>query len=478
MKLNEIICDLPVKELIGDGDISVDYLSCRAEKIKQGTMFFCIRGYTIDGHVFAEKALADGAVALVVERQLNLTSPVTQIVVENVRAFMALAAKNFFDSASDKLKIIGVTGTNGKTSTTYILNAVLKQKGYKTGVIGTNGVFIDNIHFLTQLTTPDPIELHEWFYKMYLSNVDYVIMEASAHAIALDKLEGINFEVGVFTNFGQDHLDFFEDLKAYGEAKKRFFSPKYIKIAIVNADDKLGVELIAENKVPTLTYGIENPSDIFAIDIKEDEQGISYTVNLCEEVGQVSYALKGRFNVYNTLCASAVARALGINLTEITQGISNVTHIDGRNEVFTLKNGCRAVVDFAHTPEGFKNVLNYLKSTTQGKLLCVFGCGGERDKFKRPLIAKEVSRFCDYAVVTNDNPRYENPQSIIRDILDGMTIKYDVIEDRQTAIMLALNMASAFDTVAILGKGAERYQEISGRKYPFSDVEIVKKYID
>ncbi len=479
MKLSELICDLPVLKVVGnDEDIDINYLSCRTDRIKTNTMYFCLKGSNIDGHFFASKVVEDGAVALVVERILDLDKNVVQLLVEDSRAFMALAAKNYYRSACDNLKIIGVTGTNGKTSTTHILKSIFNVAGYKTGVIGTNGVWIGEARYPAQLTTPDPIELHEWFYKMFVNGVEYVVMEASAHAIVLNKLDGVNFEVSVLTNFGQDHLDYFLDMQSYAAAKKKLFTKKYTKIAIVNGDDDLGIEISRENKVPVLTFGLNNPCDIFAIDVAEHKDGVTYTLNLCDEVQTVSYRLQGKFNVYNTLCASAVARVLGIKIAQITQGINAVKCIEGRNEVYLLKNGCKAVVDFAHTPEGFDNILSYLRSVTEGKLICVFGCGGDRDKLKRPLIASKVSRWCDYAIITNDNPRYENPQNIFKDIIVGIKIKYDIVEDRKTAILQAINTAQSFDTVAILGKGAEQFQEYKGRRYAFCDAEIVKRFTE
>lgn len=475
MRLCELIADLPVVAIHGDAEKNVNYLSCRADNIKNNTMFFCLRGKNIDGHIFAQKVALEGAGVIVVEKKLMLSAEVTQVVVRDVRLFMSLCAKNFYGSPSDKLKIIGITGTNGKTTTTYILKSIFESCGYSVGVIGTNGVVIDKKRYANQLTTPDPIELYEWLYKMYLNGIEYVLMEVSAHAIFFNKIEGITFEVGVFTNFSRDHLDFFKDMEEYGEVKMRFFNRKYCKVGVVNGDDILGEKIMQQSKLPIVTYGICSPTDIFAIDEKVDLDGISYTINLCDEVARVEYSLKGRFNVYNTLCASAVARILGINIGQIAQGISSIDYIEGRSEIYYLKNGCRVVVDFAHTPEGFANILSYLKTTTTGKLVCVFGCGGNRDKFKRPLIGVEVSKYCDFAFITNDNPRYENPQSIIKDILYGISIPYEVIESREIAILQAIDYAKETDTIAILGKGAEKFQEQNGRRYPFSDVDVVKK---
>jgi UDP-N-acetylmuramoyl-L-alanyl-D-glutamate--2,6-diaminopimelate ligase len=448
-------------EVYGSDEVEITSLSCSSTDVKKGTLFFCLVGGQADGHDFAPKAVYDGAVALVVEKKLETTA-VTQVVVEDSRAVMALVAKRFYGNAADKLKLIAVVGTNGKTSTTYLINSIFRQAGRSSAVIGTNGLIVDDEKTPLNLTTPDPIELHSIFQRLYEKGVKYVVMELSAHALALRKNEGIKFDVTVFTNFSQDHLDFFENMAEYAAAKMKVFQEKYTKVAVVNADDELGRSIAKLSKVP--------------IDYKEDKDGMDFIINLYDEIEHVHFNLHGKFNLYNILAAATTARVFGIKLPTITQGIKNIKRIDGRNETFYIGD-VKTVIDFAHTPDSIKNILMHLKNSGSGKLIVVFGCGGDRDRFKRPLMAQAVSRFADYAIVTNDNPRTENPNSIVQDILPGLNCLYEVELNRRYAIEKAILIAKPGDTVAILGKGAETYQEIAGKKIPYSDFDVINKLI-
>lgn len=473
MHLSEVLQGL-CYEIVGNPDIEVSSLACSTTEVKSGCMFFCIKGTQVDGHDLFRKAVGDGATVLVVERRLN--TAVTQVIVEDVRATMACAAKQFYDNVADKLKIVCVVGTNGKTSTTYLLDAIFNKAGYNTAVIGSNGVFINGRHHDSQLTTPDPINLHRWLYQAYLNKVHFVFMELSAHAIALRKNYGIKAEIIAFTNFTQDHLDFFGTMDKYRSTKKSVFCQHFTKAAVVNTDDSLGQEILAEGQLPTISYGIGS-GDVRADEVQCSDSGISYLLTLYDNKAYVKYSLCGKFNVYNTLCATAVARVFGVDIDTIVSGIAEVHDIDGRNQTVMRDDGVRIVVDFAHTPDGIDNILSYLKSITHGNLLVVFGCGGNRDKFKRPLMAQAVSRWAEFAIVTNDNPRFESPQSIAEEVTCALTCPYKVVLNRSQATQTALSVAKAGDTVAILGKGAECYQEIKGRKYPYSDMDVVMRLI-
>ncbi len=460
-------------ELIGSGNPEILSLSCDTSTVTQGSLFFCIKGAKYDGHDFYSKAIGDGAVAIVCEHLLETQA--LQILVKDVRSAMALAAKNFYDNCADKLKIISVVGTNGKTSTSYILESILTKAGYNTAVIGTNGIFFNAQRRSTGLTTPDPIQLHYWFRQMYLNNVDVVVMEVSAHAIALHKMDGIHSDIAIFTNFSQDHLDFFRTMEAYAAAKKSFFTEKYVKNIVTNVDDALGRE-IAQMR-PSVTYSVEGNADVVAKDIKLCKDSSVYQVEIKGQNAVINTRLAGKFNVYNTLAAATCAFVMGIDIDTVVNAIGEVDSVSGRNETIVRSDGARIVVDFAHTPDGIRNILSFLKETTEGKLIVVFGCGGNRDKFKRPLMAETVSQFADFAVLTNDNPRYEDPKLIARDVVESLTCKYKVILNRSQATEYALSAATGADTVAILGKGAEEYQEIRGRKFPYSDVDIVRKFL-
>ncbi len=457
---------------IGTGNPEIVSLACDTSQVKKGCLFFCIKGAKHDGHDSFRKAIGDGAVAIICEHPLE--TQILQIVVEDVRAVMSIAAKNFYECCADKLKIISIVGTNGKTSTSYVLEAILSKAGYNTAVIGTNGVFFNGQRHSQSLTTPDPIELHAWLWQMYINKVDLVIMEVSAHAIALRKMIGIRSEVAIFTNFSQDHLDFFKTMDNYRKVKRSFFCTEFVKNAVTNADDELGREIAA--LIPSATYGIEH-ADVVATDIQIGKEKSIYKVELFGKTALVTTHLAGLFNVYNTLAAATCAAILGVDVDTIVDAIGEVRCVSGRNETIVRSDGARIVVDFAHTPDGIQNILSFLKRTTEGKLIVVFGCGGNRDKFKRPLMAKTVSDYADFAVLTNDNPRYEDPKLIARDASEALTCKYKIILNRSQATEYALSVATGSDTVAILGKGAEEYQELRGRKFPYSDVEVVRKLL-
>lgn len=475
MRLLQLLNSVSINEIINYADVEVTNLTHLSKNVTNGCMFFCIRGQNFDGNAFAPMAVSNGANVLVCDKALDVNA--VQIIVDDVRIAMALIAKNFYDNAIDKMRLISVVGTNGKTSTSYMIDSILRHAGRSVGLIGTNGAFIKGEHIDTQLTTPDPIEMHRLFSLMYENKVTDIVMEVSAHAIALNKVYGIKADIAVFTNFSQDHLDFFKTMKQYRQVKKSYFSSQFCKLAVINADDDLGQELINTISIPQISYGCNNPSDCFAIDCISNSNSISYIMNLFDEVKCVKYSLSGKFNIYNTLAASVCCRSLGINIDLITQGINKLKQIDGRNISLFNKKGSRIVIDFAHTPDGISNICSYLKQSTQGKLIVVFGCGGNRDKFKRPLMANTVSMYADYAIITNDNPRYEDQQEITDDIIKGINISYEVIFDRAEAIAKAIEYANENDTVAILGKGNEKYQEINGEKFVFDDIEVVRSLI-
>lgn len=460
-------------QTVGKGNPEIASLCCDTSNVKQGCLFFCLKGNKYDGHDFFRKAIGDGAVALVCEHPLETQA--LQIIVEDARAVMCIAAKNFYDNCVDRLKVISIVGTNGKTSTSYILEAILSKAGYKTAVIGTNGIFFNGQRKSSALTTPDPIELHYWFKQMYLNKIEVVIMEVSAHAIALRKMEGIRSNVAIFTNFSQDHLDFFRTMDNYANAKKSFFVTKYVKNVVTNVDDQLGREIAT--MLPSATYSIEGHADVVATNLQIGKQQSSCQMEIFGQTAVATTHLAGKFNVYNTLAAATCASIMGVDVDTIISSVKEVTSVSGRNETIVRSDGARIVVDFAHTPDGIANILSFLKNTTDGKLIVVFGCGGNRDKFKRPLMAEKVSQFADFAVLTNDNPRYEDPKLIAQDVSESLTCKYKVILNRSQATEYALTIATGQDTVAILGKGAEEYQEIRGRKFPYSDVEVVRNLL-
>lgn len=467
--LNGVCC-----KVVGIGNPNITALSCSTTTIEKDCLFFCLKGQKYDGHDFFRKVVGDGAAAIVCEKQLDTKA--LQIIVKDTRAVMSIIAKNFYENCSDKLKIVSVVGTNGKTSTCFILESILHRVGCKTGVIGTNGVYINGRKYECSLTTPDPIELHYWLHQMYLNKVQVVVMEVSAHAIALRKMMGIKSEFAIFTNFSRDHLDYFGTMQRYAAVKESYFDSDNVSNAVVNVDDSLGKN-IAEHFENVVSYSTQQVADSVANNIKCIDRGMIFDVCIFGQQGIVKTHLSGNFNVYNILAAISCAVAMGIDMDTAISAVEDVVLIPGRNETSFRKDGMRVVVDFAHTPDGIENILSYLRESTEGSLIVVFGCGGNRDKFKRPLMAEKVSVYADFAVLTNDNPRFEEPRMIAEDVLSRLNCPHKVILNRSQATEYAFSIAKANDTVAILGKGAETYQEIRGKKIPYCDVDVVKSLL-
>ena len=467
MRLNEL-------GLNTDEEIEITGLATDSSKVKDGYVFFCLVGRENDGHTFAADALSRGAVALVVERRLALDC--VQIEVDDTRSAASLAAAAFYGYPAKRLKPIGITGTNGKTTTTYIIKSIIEAAGRTCGLIGTNAVEFAGVKREPTLTTPDPIDLQSTLADMVAAGVEYVVMEVAAHALALRKVDGIMYEVAAFTNFSRDHLDFFGTMDNYAAAKKAFFTPEHARTAVINIDDAVGREILTETGLHTVTYGVENPSDVFGIDLEMSAEGLSYVMNMLDSVERVKFNLTGRFNMYNTLCAAAVAAALGLPFSAVVNGIRNVKKIDGRfNIINTAK--CSVIIDFAHTDDGIANILRAIREFAPARIITVFGCGGNRDKTKRAVMGKIVSTMSDFCFVTSDNPRYEPPVDIILQIEQGIKeiggSNYRPIVDRKEAIRAALEMANKDDIVLIAGKGAEQYNDVMGRKQPYNDERFV-----
>ena len=450
------------------------------ERIRNG-LFFCLTGGVKDGHEFAEEAIRNGAVVLVVERILKVSVP--QILVEDTREALALYASAFYGNPSENLKIIAITGTNGKTTTAHMLASILHSAGKKVGVIGTLGVRYLGNYLSSELTTPDPVFLHKILAKMWLDGVEYVVMEASAHALYYRKMAGIKFSACIFTNFTQDHLDFFKTMASYKEAKSRLFSSACCPISVINGDDETGRalgEMREENQAKNIYYGLYTPSDAFAIITDENLKGIRCIFNVNDAIARISLSFIGRHNVYNALASVTCAVALGISMEDCVQGINCLRGVDGRLERIGSINGADIFVDFAHTPDGLEKSLSSLKAHASGRLICLFGCGGNRDKGKRPLMGAVAAKKCAFSVLTSDNPRYEDPLDIIADIEKGYrrySSKYVVVPDRTKALEYAIGYLREGDILLVAGKGGERYQEIMGIKYPLYDNDIIEKVI-
>ncbi|MCD8308501.1 MAG: UDP-N-acetylmuramoyl-L-alanyl-D-glutamate--2,6-diaminopimelate ligase [Clostridia bacterium] len=474
MKLNKILTECTGDEY----DVEISGLCTDSSKVNQGDLFFCYEGERFDSHCCAEQAAKSGAAAIVCERKLDC--PLPQVIVKDGRAAVARAARAFYGNADEKLKIVAVTGTNGKTTTTFMLAEIFKANGNSTGIIGTLGIIYGNKHIAPELTTPDPIYLHSVFKDMAESGVEYVFMEVSAHALYFDKIAGITFAAGIFTNCTQDHLDFFSSMKEYSECKKLLFKGGRCKLSVLNSDDALGREISRFAPDPVM-YGLKNPADIFAVDICDGISGISFVINIYDELYDIKLNLPAEHNVYNAMAAAACASEMGVDIGVIAKGLYNLKKVDGRLELAGRYNGGDIFVDFAHTPDGLEKSLQALKKLCKGRLYCLFGCGGNRDKSKRPIMGEVAAKYADFCIITSDNPRFEDPYEIITQIEEGLRPSgksYVTVTDRQTATEYAVKLLKEGDILLVAGKGGENYQEIMGIKHSYNDNTVIKNIIN
>ncbi|MBQ7603149.1 MAG: UDP-N-acetylmuramoyl-L-alanyl-D-glutamate--2,6-diaminopimelate ligase [Clostridia bacterium] len=478
MQLGQILKSLNYATSCDINDINITSLCFDDRQANKGSLFFCLNGQEKDGHNYAQNAVKNGAAALVVEHYVDANVP--QILVQDARTSMALISANFYNNPADKLKIIGVSGTNGKTSTTYIIAQILKTAGYKVGVIGTIGVVVNDKRFPSTMTTPDPTAFHQILAQMVENKVDYVVMEVSAHALALKKMAGIKFEVGVLTNITQDHLDYFKTFSHYANTKLDFISPKYCKSAVVNLDDHLVCTLFEKYQNTNFLcrgFGLNNKQDATCNNFCINADGIKFSMQINGHNLNCSTNLRGKFNLYNIMGAVVACKNVGIADCDICKGVETIQPITGRFDVMPLFNGASVVIDYAHTPDGLQKILTSAREICQGKLISVFGCGGNRDKTKRPIMGKISAQIADYTIITSDNPRYEKPLDIILQVKKGVDDRKNLkcIIDRQEAIQYAVSISKQNDILVVSGKGAEDYLEIKGQKIPYSDYEVIKQ---
>ncbi len=477
MKFEKLLQDLQCEKIEGDTAVEIKGLATDPEAVSKGDLYIAYKGANFDLNEHISKAVENGAVAVVCERWEKVSVPCAQV--KDGRAAVAIIARAFYGYADKKLKLIAVTGTNGKTSTTYLLKSIFDKNGNKTGIIGTLGTAYGDIFISPELTTPDPICLHGVFADMAASGVEYVFMEVSAHALYYDKIRGLHFEAGIFTNCTQDHLDFFKNMSEYEACKLKLFENGRCSRIIVNSDDSTGVKVM--RKYPNcLSYGLENPADSFAVNLSEDINGSSFVMNLSDELYDVRLNLPARYNVYNALAAATCAKALGVDIGVIAEGLAALKSVSGRLERVAKYNGGQVFVDFAHTPDGLEKSLSSLKKLCDGNLYCLFGCGGNRDRGKRPIMGEIAAKIADFVIITSDNPRYEDPYSIIAQIEAGVKNgggKYVAVTDREIAIEYALNLLEDGDILLVAGKGGENYQDIMGIKHSYNDNTVIKKLI-
>lgn len=462
---------------VGNTDVEISGLCADSRKVKKGDLFFCYKGEKFDSHSCAAQVAAAGAAALVCEKKLGC--PLPQIIVPDGRAAVAKAARAFYGEADKKLKLVAVTGTNGKTTTTYMLDSIFRAAGKKCAIIGTLGISYAGRFIAPELTTPDPVYLHSVFRDMADCGVEYVFMEVSAHALYFDKIAGLKFEAGIFTNCTQDHLDFFADMKEYAAAKKKLFEGGRCRFSVLNSDDAAGRE-IARFAPSPVTYGLKNPADVFAVDVEERITGVSFVLNLFDELYEIRLKMPAVHNVYNAMAAATCAKLLGINIGTIAGGLSSLKSVPGRLECAGSFNGAHIFVDFAHTPDGLEKSLQSLKKLCKGRLYCLFGCGGNRDRSKRPLMGAIAAKYADFLIITSDNPRYEDPFDIIREIEEGVKPSgkaYITVTDRETATEYAVHLLKEGDVLLVAGKGGETYQEVMGIKHSYNDNTVIKNII-
>ncbi len=489
MRLEELAAEVPGARIVGDASVEVADLAYDSRKVGPGTLFFCVPGEKVDGHDFARQVVEAGAVALVVERELGVD--VAQVVVPDARAAMAPLAARFWGDPTAELRVVGVTGTNGKTTTAFLVREILEAAGISCGLLGTVKQMVGGVEEEVVRTTPEAIDLQATLRRMVAAGDRACAMEVSSHAMSLHRADAIHFEVALFTNLTQDHLDFHADMEDYFQAKRRLFEAGP-GTAIVNVDDPYGRRLAEE--FDCITFSAEGATaDYAARDVSFDAAGAEFTVvrrptglkadpgSAFRPVGgeiRVRTGLPGDFNVANALGALAVAVALGVGPEVAAVGLAGAARVPGRFEPIDEGQGFAVLVDYAHTPDSLENVLGAARRLTEGRLISVFGAGGDRDRDKRPKMGRAGAALSDLAVVTSDNPRSEDPEAIVAEVVagigDGGEVEVEV--DRRAAIALALARAAPGDTVVIAGKGHEQGQEFEGgRKLPFDDREVARE---
>ncbi|WP_302397505.1 UDP-N-acetylmuramoyl-L-alanyl-D-glutamate--2,6-diaminopimelate ligase [Eggerthella sinensis] len=464
--------------VLGNADDEVSGIAYRSDRVQPGDAFFCVVGMTSDGHSFAQDAINRGAKVLVVQRKVYLAdaTDVTEIVVKDTRKAMAAAAANFYDHPSKDIALVGITGTNGKTTTTYLVEHIARVAGKRTGVIGTVGIRIGDAQEKSAHTTPESPDLQQLFARMRDARVGVVAMEVSSHALDLDRTWDTQFAVTAFSNLTQDHLDYHHTFEAYFEAKARLFSKDYPAKRVICIDDKWGKELlrrcsVAEDSV--VATGFDPSAQIHPADVQYAPTHTTVTLDVRGSLYTFDYPLVGKFNVENIMCAFGIGLQLGFSADVIVEALEEAPQIPGRLERVSAPNtgGVSVFVDYAHTPDALEKALSSIMALTPGRTICVFGCGGDRDASKRPIMGR-AALAADHAVVTSDNPRTEDPLAIIEDIVSGMGSgmdRFEVEADRRAAIAQAIAQAHAGDSILIAGKGHEDYQLVGDQVLSFDD---------
>lgn len=474
MRLKQLLKDYNVKNEFDDAEITG--IAYDSRKVKPGDVFVCISGFETDGHKYAGKAVEKGAAAVIAEHAVDAGVPTA--VVENTRHALSYAADVFYGHPSGKFRLVGVTGTNGKTTTTFLVKSILEKAGHKVGLIGTNKNMIGERELPSERTTPESLELTELFAEMAKEGADFVVMEVSSHSLSLSRVEFCEFDVGAFTNLTQDHLDFHKTMENYLAAKKKLFD--MCKTGVINADDEGGRKILADCSCVSVSYGIDSAADILAGNIDYGAHGVDFDCDALGAAMRIHINTPGRFSVYNALAAVGICTALGISAEDISEGLRSVPGVCGRAEVVPTGRDYTAMIDYAHTPDGIENILKSIRGFAKGRIVILFGCGGDRDRTKRPKMGRIAGELADFCVVTSDNPRTEDPGEIIKEIIPGVEetgCPYTVIENRKEAIRYALDNAETGDVILLAGKGHETYQILKSGKIHFDEREIVHEIL-
>lgn len=481
MTLFELLKNVP-HEVVQGADVAIKHLSIDSRNIRLGTLFLCLTGFRVDGHTYIEEAKSQGTVAIVIEKdldQMSVAEGLTVIRVANTRHAMAYIAAEFYGNPQKGLKLMGVTGTNGKTSVSFYMQAVLMAAGLSTGIIGTVDTKLNHtpvtIDFATS-TTPDTIELMQIIHHMKKKGADAIAMEVTSHALALHKVEALPFEVAIFTNLTQDHLDLHGTMENYRDAKAKLYTMS--KASVINMDDPYGSHMASVATGKVMGYAIDQPSDLQATEVVYRPDGVSFNVTIEGRVYPFELPIAGKFSVYNALGVMGAALLIGIAPQIIQQAFKTLAVVPGRIERVANDKGLNVIVDYAHTPDGLTNIIAAVREFTKGRVITVFGCGGDRDKDKRAKMGAISDAGSDITIITSDNPRSEEPLAILADIEAGITShRYVKIEDRQVAIKTAIEEMTQDDTVIIAGKGHENYQIFKDQTIPFDDRVVAKTII-
>ncbi|MGI6092584.1 MAG: UDP-N-acetylmuramoyl-L-alanyl-D-glutamate--2,6-diaminopimelate ligase [Veillonellaceae bacterium] len=488
-KLKDLTALLPECEFNGNEEQLIHGIAHDSRKVTPGTLFVCLSGNVVDGHNFITEARQRGAAAILVEKDVSVND-IAVVKVADTRAAMRKITPFFYDYPAHKLRMIGITGTNGKTTTTYLIREILRTAGYKVGVIGTIQILIEDESMPISNTTPDVIDLQAILAEMVRQQIDYVVMEVSSHALALNRVDGCEFDVGVFTNMTQDHLDFHGTFEKYAAAKAELFrklgasgNVKSRKTAIVNVDDVVADLMLEKANCNKITYAVQNEASLSADNIRIESKGAKFEVNT--PYGKISLDLNitGLFNVYNVLAAIGATFAEGIGINKIKKALESFKSVPGRFEIVDAGQPFSVIVDYAHTPDGLENILKTARGFAEQRIIIVFGCGGDRDRTKRPIMGALAVQYADVIIATSDNPRTEDPDTILDEIETGIISSnkdnklYRRISDRKKAIYAAISIAAKDDIVIIAGKGHETYQILKDKTISFDDREIAREAI-